>query len=180
MDIQVRFEDGSTELRPDNCPALYDEGRESPKRWPAWTPSDVTDGEAFPMHWGAGMGYRFLARGEDRYASRLSHFREFKTSRGNVLTPLLWRDGRWRAVAHVETVDDQIARLTAERDAAVKERDAYWIRGFATALAASSSGGGQTVAYQMGAACLTLDKLRASDVPESDIEAIASAMRRGQ
>lgn len=133
MDIEIRFDDGTTEMLDEHTVC--------------WVGQVITHTREDPIG---------QHRGE------------------TVWIPSVVKRGR------VETADEQIARLTAERDAAVKERDAYWIRGFATALAASSSGGGQTVAYQMGAACLTLDKLRASDVPESDIEAIASAMRRGQ
>jgi hypothetical protein len=133
MDIQVRFEDGTTEMRGEHTVC--------------WVDQVITQTREDPI-------------GQHRGKT--------------VWIPSAGRNGR------VETADEQIARLTAERDAAVKERDAYWIRGFATALAASCWGAGETAAYQMGAAGLTLDKLRAAAVLESDIEKIALAMQRGQ
>ena len=133
MDIQVRFDDGTTEMLDEHTVC--------------WVGQVITHTREDPIG---------QHRGE------------------TVWIPSVVKRGR------VETADEQIARLTAERDAAVKERDAYWIRGFATALAASCWGAGETAAYQMGAAGLTLDKLRAAAVLESDIEKIALAMQRGQ
>ncbi len=56
------------------------------------------------------------------------------------------------------------------------ENDA-WIRGFATALAAAHRGGGETAAFTMRSANLTIADLRDAEVPESDIETIARAVR---
>lgn len=133
MDIEIRFDDGTTEMLDEHTVC--------------WVGQVITHTREDPIG---------QHRGE------------------TVWIPSVVKRGR------VETADEQIARLTAERDAAVKERDAYWIRGFATALAASCWGAGETAAYQMGAAGLTLDKLRAAAVLESDIEKIALAMQRGQ
>ena len=132
MDIEIRFDDGTTEMLDEHTVC--------------WVGQVITHTREDPIG---------QHRGE------------------TVWIPSVVKRGR------VETADEQIARLTAERDAAVKERDAYWIRGFATALAASCWGAGETAAYQMGAAGLTLDKLRAAAVLESDIEKIALAMQRG-
>ena len=154
MLIQVRFDDGTTEMLDEHTVC--------------WVGQVITHTREDPI-------------GQHRGAT--------------VWIPSVVKRGR------VETADEQIARLTAERDeanaahrrkdddlmaalrrwdAAANDRDAYWIRGFATALAASCWGAGETAAYQMGAAGLTLDKLRAAAVLESDIEKIALAMQRGQ
>lgn len=115
-DILVTFEDGTTELRAANSPALFDEGPQAKSRWPSWTPADVCDGEAFPPDWGS-LAYLFKFSGGEAYASRLSLFQSWVTGAGKRCTPLVWAERwGWRP-CKVESVDEQIERVTRERDA---------------------------------------------------------------
>mgnify|MGYP003516686961 FL=1 len=116
MDILVTFPDGTTELRAANSPAFFDEGPRAENRWPKVAPNNIVDGEAFPPEW-TGLGYLFKSASAEQYAQRLSTFQ--KLALAKPFTPIVWTERwGWRPCT-VETVDEQIARLTRERDAAV-------------------------------------------------------------
>lgn len=112
-DVLVRFEDGTTELRGSNSPALISTSA------PPWTPRDVR--EVRPEE-----SYNPKAYWLDTPGPWLGRAHGLWTWRGSYV--LLWRitggrdkgkplTGEWQS-ARVETVDEQIARLTRERDEA--------------------------------------------------------------
>lgn len=118
-DVLVTYEDGSTELRPANCPAL---AGDSPT---TWHPSDFTMTDVVPAR--PEPVVAFLRPGERRGTHALRAWRWSAAmvwcitggyGKGEPLT------GEWR-LCRVETMAEQIERLTRERDAA-KARAAQW------------------------------------------------------
>jgi len=125
-DVLITFEDGSTELRPANSPCVL---ADEPV---TWTPVNVIDIDDLPTDdsdpglWvvtDKGGPLRFSRNRRGARTSQLRAWRGFSTV-------LVWRIvacelltgalcGEWQS-ATVETVDEQIARLTRERDAAVR------------------------------------------------------------
>lgn len=118
-DLLVTFDDGTTELRPENCPVL---AGGLPAPWcchTKWCPTNFTETESVDTRTGPVVFFRLpgerratrdLACGREGYAMAwcITGQRE-----DGALT------GEWRR-CYVEAWWEQIARLTRERDAAEK------------------------------------------------------------
>lgn len=112
MDILVTFPDGTTELRAANSPAGSDVY--------GWPPAATYETDACDRGWYiAGDLYPELV---DWRGDRDAHV--WRITGQDAVTKAL--TGEWQSCT-VETVDEQIARLTRERDAAEK-RAARWKR----------------------------------------------------
>lgn len=135
MDILCTFEDGTTELRAANSPALDDAGPHAEDRWPQWTVADVveieqTSWQAADRHMvlvfrkgldtGIYLGPRNGSKVNRRgwYAHELRRFQGWRGGQKNEpITPLAWTEQwGWRP-CKVETTDEQIARLQREAKA---------------------------------------------------------------
>lgn len=135
MDILVTFEDGATELRAANSPCVL---TDNPIEW---TPDNVVDFDSLsaeilndprdPGLWVVTDRGGPLNLSHDRIGARTSQLRAwcgFKSVHVWRITggrgkkePLV---GEWQS-CRVETVEEQIARLTQERDAAIAALQMY-------------------------------------------------------
>ncbi len=113
MKIQIRFNDGATEERDADSPAIYDLfdpvlRHPSEERWYQWFPDSDR-----PLSF-CGRSVRVLVtlRGEQAMVWRFT---------SAPTEPLA---GEWQS-AYVETREEQIERLTCERDSARLARDAW-------------------------------------------------------
>jgi hypothetical protein len=131
--IRVTFADGATEDREDDSPCIITDSAV------AWTPANVIDvdplselllsEERDPGMWVlTDKGGPLVLGPEHRQGARTSQLRGWRGS----TWPAVWRitsapneplAGQW-AECRVETCEEQIARLTAERDRAIADREA--------------------------------------------------------
>lgn len=146
MDILITFDDGTTELRPANSPAMFDGGHDCSTRWPEYSPADVIaveqgeydaperrmvaifkPGTKLGIYLGTLQDRELQKQGKEwrgTYCEELRKFQDWKSKHDKRVTPLVWTEQwGWRP-CKVETVEEQFARITRERDTALRERDA--------------------------------------------------------
>lgn len=120
MDIQARFDNGTTETRPANCPALasYDPTDLHPSQF---TKADVVPARPEPV-----VGFQHSSRRV--YTHALAAWREgdalvWRITGQDPITKAL--TGEWTR-CYVESAHEQIERLTRERDAERASAKTYY------------------------------------------------------